>query len=109
MLGLNDAHIAGREVEEVRSHWQRLPGHTKGDGRYVVERDPDIIIAGPAEGTRIDRPWFLSDFELASQKEFHERYRLRVENIDLRRLATPRSGDSLTFTYYERVPRAATD
>ena len=110
MLGLNDAHIARRQVEPVRSRWQRLPGHTKGDGRYVIERDPDIIIAGPAEGTTIDRPWFLSDFEMALLPGFHERYRLRVDRIDLRRLEAPRRldrerPDLLTFTYYERVPR----
>jgi hypothetical protein len=110
MLGLNDAHIARRQVEPVRSRWQRLPGHTKGDGRYVIERDPDIIIAGPAEGTTIDRPWFLSDFEMARLPGFHERYRLRVDRIDLRRLEAPRrldreQPDFMTFTYYERVPR----
>ncbi len=97
MLGLNDAHIARRSVERVRSRWQLLPGHAKGDGRYVIERDPDIIIAGPAAGTRIDDGWFASDFELAALPEFHERYRLRVESID----------SSITFTYYERVRRPA--
>jgi hypothetical protein len=101
MLGLNDAHIARRRVVEVSSRWQRLPGHTKGDGRYVLERDPDIIIAGPAEGTTLERPWFLSDFEMASLPEFRERYRPRVERIDPRPPGTP----PRTFTYYERVPR----
>jgi len=100
MLGLNDAHIARRRVEEPRSRWHRLPGHTKGDARYVLERDPDIIIAGPAGGTTIERPWFLSDFEMAREKVFRERYRLRVE-----RIAMPRRGDFMTFTYYQRVPR----
>ena len=92
MLGLNDAHIGRRAVERVYSRWQRLPGHAKGDGRYVVERDPDVIIAGPASGTRIDDGWFLSDFELAALPEFRERYRLRVERI----------GDT-TFSYYQRL------
>jgi hypothetical protein len=109
MLGLNDAHIARRQVEAVSSRWQLLPGHTKGDGRYVLERDPDIIIAGPAQGTTIDRPWFLSDFELASREEFRERYRLRVDRIEAPRRPDLGQADFLNFTYYERVPRSATN
>jgi hypothetical protein len=109
LLGLNDAHIARRQVEAVSSPWQRLPGHTKGDGRYVLERDPDIIIAGPAQGTTIDRPWFLSDFELASSEEFRERYRLRVDRIEAPRRQNLGQADLLNFTYYERVPRSATN
>ena len=104
MLGLNDAHIARRDVEVVRSRWQALPGHLKGDGRYVLAQAPDVIVAGPAEGTTIDRPWFLSDFELADSAEFRERYRLRRDRIEVQRHDVAQPG-FLTFTYYERVPR----
>jgi hypothetical protein len=95
MLGLNDAHIARRTVDVVHTPWQLVPGHMKGDGRYVLGRDPDVIIAGPAEGALVENGWFLSDFELAALPEFRARYRPRVESIG-----------AMAFTYYERASRS---
>lgn len=75
-LGLNDRVIALRDPVPVHTHWQRMPGHRKGDGAYVLERAPDLVILGPALGFdgRPARRWFLTDFELSRSAEFHERY-----------------------------------
>ncbi|MFH1842442.1 MAG: hypothetical protein ABIF77_04490 [bacterium] len=108
MLGLNDRHIARRKVESIQLKWQRIPGHCKGDGDYVLERDPDIIILGPAAGVQKHRPWFLSDLELVENPEFLRRYEPRLEGIDvtgyagIERFDVTREG-VLVFTYYERI------
>jgi len=107
MLGLNDRHIARRVVTEVRTQWQKLPGHAKGDGDYVLGRAPDVIIIGPAHGRPVQRPWFLSDLELRDDPRFHSRYQLHRDLLDVRdRPGYPdypatRSGE-LVFTYYLR-------
>ncbi len=100
MLGLNDKVIAHRTNVPQRTHWQQFPGHSKGDGAYVLSRNPDYIILGPAEGTvadstnanRTDLVWFLSDQELAENPKFLEAY-------ELRRVRLP---NRLTFSYYQR-------
>jgi hypothetical protein len=76
-LGLNDRHIARREVAEVTTKWQSTPGHLKGDGAYVLARNPDVIILGPAFGFIGDPPteWFLTDFELLKTPQFRDHYR----------------------------------
>lgn len=108
MLGLNDAHIARRQVGEPRVAGQRMPGHRKGDGAYVLAQRPDYLILGPAHGARKDEPWFLSDLEIAQNPSFLRDYRLRVTRIDVRdqsgfeEVPAARSG-SFPFTYYERV------
>lgn len=108
MLGLNDRHIAHRPSQDKEFKWKGVPGHEKGDGRYVLSRQPDFIIVGPASGMRIDFPWFLSDVEMLESSEFHENYRIRyvfidirdVENFDLHREL---SQGRLPFVFYERV------
>jgi hypothetical protein len=76
-LGLNDRHIARRRVDAPTTRWQRVPGHLKGDGAYVLRRAPDVIILGPAEGFlgRTPTEWFLTDYELLISAEFRARYR----------------------------------
>jgi hypothetical protein len=76
-LGLNDRHIARREIRQLTTRWQHTPGHLKGDGAYVLGRAPDVIILGPAQGFLGQRPtdWFLTDFELLQSPEFAARYR----------------------------------
>jgi len=65
MLGLNDWHIARRTISTVNEPMQRLPGHAKGDGAYVLSREPDFIIAGYAEGQEVTQSSFFGDRELA--------------------------------------------
>jgi hypothetical protein len=107
MLGLNDAHIARRAVGTPRIAGQRLPGHAKGDGAYVLEQQPDYIILGPAAGIPAEHPWFLSDLEIRESPRFAREYVLRREILDVRDLPgwqnypETRSG-ALPFTYYQR-------
>jgi hypothetical protein len=75
-LGLNDAVIARRKVPLGVTRWQRIPGHKKGDGRYVLDRRPDVIILGGAHGWLGEslRWWFLGDYELLLDPEFYREY-----------------------------------
>jgi arabinofuranosyltransferase len=75
-LGLNDAVIARRKVPLGVTRWQRVPGHKKGDGRYVLDRRPDVIILGGAQGWLGEslRWWFLGDYELLLDPEFYREY-----------------------------------
>lgn len=87
MLGLNDSHIAKRHIDKIQLPWQYAPGHLKGDGAYVLSRNPDYIIAGPASGTAVtfmpmSQQWFLSDIELAQDKRFLNNYELYYIQLD---------------------------
>lgn len=75
-LGLNDRWIAKRTVQGRQTRWQSVPGHAKGDGAYVLDRRPAVVILGPAEGYLGDDPraWFLTDFELLQSDRFYARY-----------------------------------
>lgn len=111
MLGLNDVHIAHREITGLELPWQRMPGHLKGDGAYVLSRRPDYIILGPAEGTTIDTPWFLSGLEMSRDPRFEAEYALRRVGLEVSKRKGfedygPTRTGVLTFTYYERRPSA---
>lgn len=98
MLGLNDRHIARRVINpgDIRLPWQSIPGHAKGDGRYVLDRRPDYIITGPAEGALAERPWFLSDLEIGEDPRLAEQYVLEQE------IVTDSYGTSFEFIYYKK-------
>ena len=106
MLGLNDRHIAHRRDIPMRTAWQRYPGHAKGDGQYVLTRQPDVVILGPAQGVVADANhlndegivWFLSDQELAESDAFAQHYHQRQVTF------RGRSGAERTLIYYERYP-----
>lgn len=101
MLGLNDAHIAKRQIDEVELRWQLVPGHLKGDGSYVLDRRPDFVIVGPAEGTLVSKPWFLSDLELSRDPRFANDY--EIARVGLDRNGRVVEEDGLVFTYYRRM------
>jgi hypothetical protein len=106
MLGLNDATIARREVGAPVLERQRLPGHGKGDGLYVLSRAPDFVILGPAEGETVDHPWFLSDLELARAERFRACYKMEQIPIfyDAATAAQgPRRHRPLLFTYHRKI------
>jgi hypothetical protein len=111
MLGLNDRVIARRPVDAPRIGYQLFPGHAKGDGAYVLSREPDYIIFGPAEGAPAGRPWFLSDLEIQERPAFVRCYRERRVELELseeRALRVDRRAGPLTFVYFERrCPRSA--
>ncbi len=101
MLGLNDRHIAHRHIDRLQLAWQRMPGHAKGDGAYVLTRSPDYVIAGPAEGVDIRRPWFLSDLEMSQDPRFAREYEMHQVRLD----PQGREVDGpigLLFTYYQK-------
>lgn len=100
MLGLNDAVIAKRKIVKLELPWQYQPGHLKGDGNYVLSRQPDFIIIGPAEGTLASNPWFLSDLELIRNKDFFHYYILNQVRLDINGRPVVHCG--LLFTYYRR-------
>jgi hypothetical protein len=134
MLGLNDYTIAKRKVSydysffirqafdinrlvtaQGRSEiihnitskylsWQLIPGHGKGDGKYVLSRKPDYIIIGPAEGDI--KPWFLGDKEIISSPVFYDNYQLKQVSIKtedkFHSYYPPTETGILTFRYYER-------
>lgn len=70
-LGLNDRHIARATVPEG-SHLNL--GHSRGDGAYVLMRDPDVVILGNSSGS-IDSLYF-ADWDLVRQPGFADRYHL---------------------------------
>lgn len=108
MLGLNDRTIAKRKIVPEELTRQKFPGHAKGDGRYVLSRKPDYIIIGPAAGTDISHPWFLSDLEISQNKAFYTDYERRSAVIDVsskpgfEEYRVTHTG-KLVFTYYRRI------
>ena len=101
MLGLNDPQIAKRPIDDIELGWQQVPGHLKGDGRYVLDRRPDFVIVGPAEGTLVSEPWFLSDLELARDPRFADQY--EIARVTLDRDGRIVAEEGLNFTYYRRT------
>jgi arabinofuranosyltransferase len=69
LLGLNDRHI-GHHPTGAFGHG--APGHELGDGRYVFERQPDLVTFGCAGGTH--QAVFISGHELVAIPEFARRY-----------------------------------
>lgn len=125
MLGLNDAHIGKRKIQKIELENQNLPGHLKGDGAYILSRQPDYIIPGPAQGTEVEKPWFLSDLELSRQPKFKEEYELFKVKLKMQVRAVPTSpieilsyinnrilgikdkhSQNIVFTYYKRKDQA---
>jgi hypothetical protein len=89
MLGMNDSHIAHREIPSQGRGWA---GHEKGDGSYVLSRSPDYIQFGPGLGSVY--PFFLGDYEIYENPVFHKLYSLKVYRLE--------SGNRLLI--YERTP-----
>lgn len=75
MLGLNDRHIARREMQFMG---YGFAGHEKGDGAYVLERRPDIIQFSSASGSERPSVDFYGDNEIYRSAIFKEHYQLRT-------------------------------
>ncbi len=108
MLGLNDRTIAKRKNPPKVARWQDVPGHEKGDGKYILSRKPDYIIAGGAAGYAVTMGWFLSEYELANDPEFERWYAAQMVLIPVRQYdgyeayeesATGEMG----FAFYKRI------
>ena len=102
----NTPAIAQRDPVPFRTPAQAVPGHSKGDGAYILSRQPDVIILGPAEGTTVDRPLFLSDVELAEMPEFLECYQPSTTEITYgpeTEALNPQMPNPIKFTWYQRT------
>jgi hypothetical protein len=90
-LGINDRTIARRKLDSLTTLGQWTPGHRKGDGAYVLARQPDVIVLGPVYGYRGEYPnlYFLTDRELIDSPEFRRSYAPY-------RFPLPRAGDQVT-------------
>ncbi|MBI2620588.1 MAG: hypothetical protein HYW57_10970 [Ignavibacteriales bacterium] len=93
MLGLNNRHIA----RKGSLNRQLQVGHRKGDGRYVLESQPNLLILGSVTPTDhfqtgvIDSSSMLvSDRQIVSSEEFKEQYRDTVVQL-------PSSGELFRF------------
>lgn len=119
MLGLTDKHIGQEKLHALRAPGQSASGHLKGDGKYVLSRQPDYILFDLAWGD--DQPFYLSDLEITEQPEFQRDYKKMEIYIDppaelipqLRVLAAQRDNnhlvmndkDQVLFTYFERISK----
>jgi hypothetical protein len=100
MLGLTDEHIARSDAGNFGSG---PAGHEKGDGRYILEKQPDFIVMGNFEGSKT--PIYRSDKEIFNDAAFKEKYRLKVHKIFTGgREGGSRDGRERYFYYYEKKP-----
>jgi hypothetical protein len=72
-LGLNDYHIAHQASLRKGSG---LIGHELGDGKYVLDHDPDIIILG-VSGDSFPDPDVPSDYMIMGDPRFKQNYELQ--------------------------------
>jgi arabinofuranosyltransferase len=66
MLGLNDYYLPRHKPKNIGTGFL---GHELGDGSYILDRAPDIIIFNVGSG-----PAFRSGNELAASRGFYEQY-----------------------------------
>lgn len=108
MLGLNDRTIAKRKNPPRVARWQDVPGHEKGDGKYVMKRRPDYIIAGGAAGYAVTMGWFLTEYELAKDPKFERSYSAQMVLIPVRQydgyeLYEESESGEMGFAFYRRI------
>ena len=98
-LGLNDRHIARSTPARLpralaeRAYWLGVPGHSRGDGAYVLGRRPDIVLLGGANGDLA--PWFLGDYQLLLAESFRSEYAPWRILVDVPETARPWVADEL--------------
>ncbi len=110
MLGLNDTTIARRKNVPNVAFYQWVPGHEKGDGKYVMSRKPDFIICGGANGDGVKRLWFLTEYELARDPEFEKQYQIEGVMITVSSISgyenyTDSKTGKLRFLFYRRIAK----
>ena len=81
-----------------------MPGHGKGDGKYVLSKKPDYIIIGATEGS--SEPWFIGDKEIFESLDFKNNYELKIEHIqtndNFHKFYKSSKTGILKFKYYKR-------
>lgn len=88
MLGLNDAEIAHTPMPTMG---RGKAGHEKGNGFYVLSRQPDYVFFGPPKGS--GRPMFAGGVELFELQGFKDRY--VYEQVEIRK--------GLSLQFYRRL------
>ncbi len=73
MLGLNDRWIAEHPPPDLT---ETPLAHGLGDGRYVLSREPDLVLMGGFTGFTRKGKGFLGDRQLYREKRFRRDYRL---------------------------------
>jgi hypothetical protein len=89
MLGINDVHIAKHDPPP-----QSLlnSGHARGDGRYVLDQRPDVILLGNSAGS--PTPLYFSDADLGRDPRFKENYQLLTVSFGRLQTLTGAGGGS---------------
>lgn len=89
-LGLNDYHIA-HEASRDRGHgWV---GHELGDGKYILDRKPDLLLFSSFEG---DGPLFPADQQIVDDPRFARFY----QEV---RFDTPQPNSIRSLLYLRRI------
>jgi hypothetical protein len=93
MLGLCDRTVARTPYREwlhdvrARGEVQLPPGHLRGNGAYVMERRPDLMMFGPPPGRPV--PLFVSALEFESDPRFLRGYRCALLDLGEHEIAPP--------------------
>jgi len=91
-------------IRSKYSIWELMPGHGKGDGKYVLSQKPDYIILGGTEGD--SNPWFIGDHEIFKSQDFQDNYELKIGSIqtndDFYKFYKPSKTGFFQFKYYMR-------
>lgn len=110
MLGLNDHYIARHPPPSFGTGWL---GHELGDGRYVLSRNPDLVLFNLPLGSAKSN--FRSGKQMEKDRRFQDHYRLlRYEvrggksplhsviwtHIDSLRIGMTRTDDAITIPGY---------
>lgn len=104
MHGLNDRHIARHKVSKdflVEKNITEI-GHLKGDGKYIMEQKPDYIIFGGAVGIVNSRAVYVAEYELLTDDNFINNYKLEYRTLDMNSSVLPAIKD-FDFYYYKRI------
>ena len=84
MLGLCDRTIATTPfpawIETMRPEIPRPPGHMRGNGAYVMDRQPDLMVFQHAPGLPL--PVFVSACEFEDDPRFLNDYRMFLLDLD---------------------------
>ncbi|MEO6593669.1 MAG: hypothetical protein ABIP94_02825, partial [Planctomycetota bacterium] len=104
MLGLCDRTIATTEapawLRTVRPGTPLPPGHLRGNGRYVMDQAPDLMLFAPPPGLPL--PVFVSAAEFEDDPRFLDGYRCVLLDLGVREVLPGRT-ESLVSPLWVRL------
>lgn len=118
MLGLTDKVIArsafNADEAKAVSPWATVPGHRRGNGKSVLDREPEFIIIGTTHGSVGKVGWtplFVGDQQILDAPRLEQNYtaKSRVLKIEaeILRQYPDRPNPYLWFTYFEKKATAS--